>query len=147
MTATRELRKPLTSYSMPEIAQPVRRYAADGLINPKKGYAVGVGESEEVNGRLTLEGITTYLEEHQGPEDYLGLWRSGGTVYLDTTIIVDTKKEALEEAVAHDQIAVHDFETGTDILTSDLQAELEPTPPPPGARRQAISDQKARKKP
>jgi len=119
--------------------------APRGPLNPKKGYAVGK-KSREIEGRLTLKDVTTYLEEHQGPDDYLGLWRSDGTVYLDTTIIVDTKEEALETAIAHRQIAVYDFETGTEISTSDLQAELEPAPPP-GARRLAIAAQKARKKP
>jgi hypothetical protein len=120
----------------------------DGPYEDSNGYAVAVGESKKITGELTLEDITTFLKEHQGPDDYLGLWRdSDGTLDLDTPVIVDTEKEALEVAVVNEQKAVWDFANDDEILTLDLQAELESTPPPPGARKRAHTAQKAHTKP
>jgi len=130
----------------------VNAYSTEGgTIGPggpyegSNGYAVAVGESKNITGELTLEDITIFLKEHQGPDDYLGLWRdSDGTLDLDTPVIVDTKEEALELARKHKQKAVWDFGNNRQILTKNLQAELEPRIPLTD-RRGLIRDQKARK--
>lgn len=70
----------------------------------------------------TLEGyIDDNLDLLNDPKNSLGIWISGGKVYLDVTSTVPTKEEALQLAYDNQQLAIFDLSTMTEISV-DLPA-------------------------
>jgi hypothetical protein len=88
------------------------------------GYAVAVHpECEEIFAQVTPVGVWGYMERHAEtlalPGRVMGGWcdPSDGRVYLDVSILVEDRDEAIKLAVDHDQLAIFDFAAGESIKT------------------------------
>lgn len=88
------------------------------------GYAVAVHpECCAVLAEITLGDVLEFLLRHAEtlalPGRLLGGWRdpADGRIYLDVSILVEDRDEALRLARENDELAIFDFSTGESIPT------------------------------
>jgi hypothetical protein len=88
------------------------------------GYAVAIHpDCCAVLAEITLGDVLEFLLRHADtlalPGRVLGAWRdpADGRIYLDVSILVEDREQALALAREYDQLAVFDFSTGESIRT------------------------------
>ena len=87
-----------------------------GNLSGKKGYAVSIYKEREVvipYPELTETEVRNYYFENAEllaqPEHFLGIWVENDTAYLDVSVMVRLKAEALELAKEKNQLAIFDL--------------------------------------
>lgn len=88
------------------------------------GYAVAAHPDREVIlSEVTMGDLLEFMIRNadvlQLPGRIVGGWKDpeDGRVYLDVSILVEDRDEALQLAVDHDQLAIFDFASGQSIPT------------------------------
>lgn len=85
-----------------------------GFVNHSKGYYVSIKEYERVleDGEDWASAIQDYVQTHKEVLEqkgkYFGCWRDGvtGKVYLDVSLLVHDREEAIQKARSEKQIAI-----------------------------------------
>ena len=86
-------------------------------MDARAGFAVSVAPEceQQLSGSVTHEDIERYVSDHAAmlahSDVLLGGWRNpdDGLAYLDVSIIVRSRRQALALARKHDQLAIWDF--------------------------------------
>lgn len=96
---------------------------------PRKGYAVSLPGNEAVfrpednlkwsylEARFTVEWYAEqrYREVKENPRFHFGGWVDGNRLYLDLSIVVASKREAIRLGKLYKQLAIYDIEKGETI--------------------------------
>lgn len=86
--------------------------SSDGKIaNISKGYMVSLEGHEKVVKKidhLELATVKRYLKNAKKLNAFVGFWVDNGLIYLDLSINIKTKKEALKIAKNNKQLAIFD---------------------------------------
>jgi len=82
---------------------------------PESGYMVSRwGHEEQVPGTAQPEDIGGYLERHgehmRDPSSYHGAWQSEGTTFLDESVNIEGRREAMDYGREHAQRAVFNLD-------------------------------------
>jgi len=90
-------------------------------LHPAKGFAVSLsGVGLCVPDRLfNARTLRRYLVRCARNDAYLGVWLSGGFVFLDVSQIVPDREHALLRAKTCHERSVYDFQTGSVIWTGE----------------------------
>lgn len=87
-----------------------------GDLSGKKGYAVSIYKEREVvipYSQLTENEVRNYYFENAEllaqPEHFLGIWVDDGNAYLDVSVMVRLKADALQLAKEKQQLAIYDL--------------------------------------
>lgn len=90
-------------------------------INVKSGYMVSL-QGYEVKSRTdeeTEQAIIKNMEIIKGLDNaYLGTWIDEGIVYIDISVLVENKEDALELGKINNQIAIYDIQNNESIYLS-----------------------------
>lgn len=90
-------------------------------INVKSGYMVSL-QGYEVKSRTdeeTEQAIIKNMEIIKGLDNaYLGAWIDEGIVYIDISVLVENKEDALELGKINNQIAIYDIQNNESIYLS-----------------------------
>jgi len=86
---------------------------------PDSGWMVSrFGHEEQVEGTADASKIDAYLERHgehmMSPDVYHGAWQSEGKTFLDESVNVESRKEAMEMGRENAQRAVFNLDDMTD---------------------------------
>jgi hypothetical protein len=87
-----------------------------GNLSGKKGYAVSIYKDREVilpYSELTEAEVRNFYYENAEllaqPEHFFGIWVDNGNAYLDVSVIVRLKADALKLAKEKNQLAIFDL--------------------------------------
>lgn len=91
------------------------------LVN---GFMVSLEGTEVQKNENDIEGIKKAIEEKQeiikdNKDLFIGLWLDGGIMYVDISINIKDKIDALEFAKRNKQLAIYDLENNDSIYLKD----------------------------
>lgn len=92
-----------------------------GMLTPTDGYMVAMNGRERIIPAInfTVETLRKYVEDNSAVLTdwavYLGTWLHCELVYLDVSVRVMNRAEALELGRRNGQLAVYDLATGEEI--------------------------------
>lgn len=90
-------------------------------IDAKQGYMVSLQGYEKKcrTDEETEKAITENMEIIQGLDGaYLGAWIDEGIIYIDISILVENKEDALELGKVNNQLAIYDLQSNESIYLS-----------------------------
>lgn len=92
----------------------------NGII-PTSGYMVGIAGNERILNKqdFNLKNIRAYVsdkfEKLVEPNMFIGSWENKGKIYLDTSMNISNKEEAIRIARELGELAIFDIENGETI--------------------------------
>lgn len=98
--------------------------SSDGEIaNLKTGYMVSLSDYEkEIKNIkfLKLAQVKSYLKKAKKLNAFVGFWVDNNKIYLDLSINVSNKKEALKIAKINNQLAIFDCKNLVSVYLNDI---------------------------
>lgn len=87
-----------------------------------KGFMVAIKETQAVinskliNNKILIQLIQNLIKNRPA-NAFIGLWQNDNKLYIDYSLLIEDKKEALQQAIENEQLAIFDIQSNKEIFT------------------------------